>query len=188
MKRFTKLYTWLVITIFYFNTTMPSAYCGSNDNSGSLHISKSLASISKTYTPSSSNNHKFIIHIKDIHCNYKVQKNISLILKQLITDRTTSLVTLEGAAGIIKTDIFSIIPDKNVKQSVCDQFIKKGILTGAESLSIIEGSGLPFTLWGLEDTNLYIENFKTFRDIKFSYKNIRLTLTKVKKLITLIKT
>ena len=107
---------------------------------------------------------KFVIHIKDIHCNYGIQNNISRILTQLITKHNIKLVTLEGACGPIDTSVFKIFPDVNTKQMVCNKFVKKGVLTGAESLSISRGDDLLFSLWGIEDTDLYIKNLRIFQN------------------------
>ncbi|MCB1196376.1 hypothetical protein KDK77_09345, partial [bacterium] len=101
--------------------------------------------------------------IKDIHCNYGVQDNIAKILDVLIRSNGISLVSLEGAAGEIATSPYSALPDQKAKKEVCDNFIKKGILTGAESLSIWKGNALPFELWGVEDAAAYVENFSLFR-------------------------
>ncbi|MEW6536669.1 MAG: hypothetical protein AB1454_13750 [Candidatus Auribacterota bacterium] len=130
---------------------------------------------------------RFVIHIKDSHCNYETQNNIFRILESLIRNNDIKLVAMEGAAGEIDTSPYRVFPDKNTRESVCDNFVKKGVLTGAESLSICNGSEMPFTLWGIEDQNLYIENLFCFRNTMFENSQAIACLDKIKSALDTIR-
>ncbi len=104
-----------------------------------------------------------IVHVKDIHCNYGIQESIADILEILVARYGIDLISVEAAAGEIDPSVFSVFPDVHVKEKVCENFIKKGVLTGAEKLAICNEAGLDFLLWGVETSDLYRKNLETFR-------------------------
>ena len=78
---------------------------------------------------------RLVIHIQDAHCNYEAQSNIVKILENLNKNYNVSLVSVEGADGVIDTSWFKAFPDDEVRKEVADYFMKKGEITGAEFLS-----------------------------------------------------
>lgn len=119
---------------------------------------------------SENNADKFVIHIKDSHCNYGVQSNIEKILRHLVTRCDIPLIALEGACGTVDTSVYDAFPDQQAKNLVCNQFQKKGLITGAESLSIMNSDIPQFALWGIEDPALYLENIQLFKTVYTSGK------------------
>lgn len=145
-------------------------------------IPHNLGTISSRWNPDSPPD-KFVIHIKDIHCEYGIQKSISGILEMLIRQNGIQLIGLEGANGEVDTSAFRSFPDKQAKQQVCDNFLKKGILTGAENLSITKGDSLNFNLFGVEDQRLYIDNLNYFRNTIFASQKTEFLFRKLESAI-----
>ena len=121
---------------------------------------------------SQSNSSNNIIHIKDLHCNSEIQHNISEILNIICKNNQVNLIGIEGAAGQIDTSVFQVFPDNKVKQDVCGNFVKKGLLSGTEYFAICQANTLRNELWGLENTVLYKNNLNQFRETKTIPTNI----------------
>lgn len=105
-----------------------------------------------------------IIFIQDAHCNYEVQKNISCLIDNIMANYSgqLKLVAIEGSSGVIDTSIFESFTDEQIKKRVSDYFMKEGKISGAEFLSITGPHD--FTLYGIEDKELYNRNYKAFLD------------------------
>jgi len=103
---------------------------------------------------------KLIIHIQDAHCNYEAQSNIVKILENLNKNYNVSLISVEGADGVIDTSWFKAFPDNEVRKEVADYFMKKGEITGPEFLSIT--SDYNIKLFGAETRSFYIDNLNAF--------------------------
>jgi|GEM_PF-2317896 len=101
-----------------------------------------------------------IIHIQDAHCNEEAQLNISNLLNDLVKNYGVKLVGVEGAAGKFDTERISRFPDKEVLQNVTKYFLKNGKICGSEYFSI--NKNMPDVLLGVEDKNLYAENYNFF--------------------------
>ena len=106
------------------------------------------------------NSNKLIINIQDAHCNYEAQTNIINILETLIKNHNLSLISVEGADGLIDTTWFKAFPDEEVRKEVATYFMKKGEITGPEFLSITQN--YPIKLFGAEDRTAYIQNLNAF--------------------------
>lgn len=106
------------------------------------------------------NSGKLIIHIQDAHCNYEAQTNIAKILENMVKNYNVSLVSVEGADGVIDTTWFKAFPDDEVRKEVADYFMRKGEITGPEFLSIT--TDYPIKLFGAETRSYYIENLNAF--------------------------
>ncbi len=153
------------IILFYSMVFGTSANCGQNN----ISIPANLGRIARSFNAKGAD--KLVIHIQDIHCNSTVQKNIERILKLLITCKNIRAVGIEGAGGPVDTSVFGVFPDNQVKNTVCEKFINKGVLTGAEKLSICNYNDLDFKIFGVEETSLYIDNLISFRSVYEKYKN-----------------
>jgi hypothetical protein len=70
--------------------------------------------------------------------------------------RMIRAVFLEGNSGNIDTTLFSSLPSEPIKKDVIDDFMKKGLMTGAEGFAIENASSLP--LVGIEDPALYAKS------------------------------
>jgi hypothetical protein len=129
-----------------------------------LFIPESFGSIVKKWEPEPIENNKSVILIQDAHCNYEAQHNIAKILETLVRDYKIDLVAIEGAAGDIDLSRFGKLADTKAKEKVTDIFVKRGIVTGPEYLRITKYNEAPFGLYGIEDGELYVKNFISFRN------------------------
>lgn len=131
------------------------------------------------------NSKKLIINIQDAHCNYEAQTNIVNILEGLINNYSLSLVSVEGADGLIDTTWFKAFPDEEVRKEVATYFMKKGEITGPEYLSITKDYKI--RLFGAEDRSSYIQNLNAFTssyplkaDTEKYYNSIKAALSRLK--------
>lgn len=101
-----------------------------------------------------------IIILQDIHTSYTAQRN-SAAITRLLCDKGVGLIGLEGASGAIQLNDFTAFPDKEVRSSVCDYFVRSGYIGGIEYYCVAQG--LPDSiLWGVEDKDLYKLNLNAF--------------------------
>ena len=131
------------------------------------------------------NSNKLIINIQDAHCNYEAQTNIVNILESLIKNHSLSLISVEGADGLIDTTWFKAFPDEEVRKEVATYFMKKGEITGPEFLSITQNYSIK--LFGAEDRASYIQNLNAFTssyplkaDTEKYYNSIKAALSRLK--------
>ncbi|MDP8218936.1 MAG: GNAT family N-acetyltransferase [Candidatus Theseobacter exili] len=102
--------------------------------------------------------------IKDLHCHYEAQMNISKIVNALTKHFNINLVLVEGATGLVDTSLIAAFPDSKIKRAVARQFVRKGQVTGPEFLSITRDKDSPLHLYGIEQESLYVENLKAYRN------------------------
>ena len=113
---------------------------------------------------------KVIIYIQDAHSNYEAQTNIMNILDLLVEDYGLSVAGIEGAGGVIETDLFASFPEDEIRGQVADLFMREGHLSGPETLVINKGMEYPLKLFGIENLELYNKNLKAFQD-SLPFKN-----------------
>ena len=104
---------------------------------------------------------KTVIHLQDAHCNYAAQTKISEIIEYLTRTYDVDTINLEGGAGDYNFSIFNNIPDKSIRLKVSDDFVKEGLVSGAEYFAINNQDKVK--LWGIEDVGLYMENLNVYR-------------------------
>jgi signal transduction histidine kinase len=114
---------------------------------------------------SSAGSDKTVILVKDAHCNFEAQMNIAKILDILIKDYGIKLVGIEGASG--KVDPSVALGSGNAKkgEEISKKYVKNGYLTASEALAIQKGKDFGFSIWGVEDLKLYLNNWQAFRDV-----------------------
>lgn len=106
----------------------------------------------------------FVVHIKDYHCQYDLQKNIHNILYYTISSYSNDIpVCIEGAAGNIDTALLASIPDDSVRNYVSDYLMKTGKLSGAEYYSITSNPLVPFA--GAEEPDMYNEGYRYYETV-----------------------
>ncbi|MDO8536099.1 MAG: hypothetical protein Q7S30_03720, partial [Candidatus Omnitrophota bacterium] len=127
-------------------------------------IKDSWHSNSQLQTPNS----RTIIHIQDAHCNYAAQQKISEIVSYLNKEYGVNTVNLEGGARDYDLSIFTRIADKDMREKASDYFVKEGLVNGAERFAVNNPDKI--TLWGIEDTKLYIDNLNVYRE-SLKYKD-----------------
>ncbi|MFA5143730.1 MAG: twin-arginine translocation signal domain-containing protein [Candidatus Omnitrophota bacterium] len=111
---------------------------------------------------------KVVIHIQDAHCNYAAQKKIAEIIEYLNKEHAIDTVNLEGGAKDYDLSVFTNIYDKNIREKTADYFVREGLVNGAEYFAI--NNPEKATLWGIEDTKLYIDNLSVYRE-SLKHKN-----------------
>ncbi len=126
-----------------------------------------------------------IVHIQDVHCNYEAQKNIADMLKVLAQRNDIRLVGVEGAGGPFMIDKFHVLQNKKVREKIADYFMKTGKFAGSEYLAFT--GEVPVKLYGVEELQSYMDNFRAFQEpLKFQkefeeyYQNVQEIITQLK--------
>jgi len=105
-----------------------------------------------------------VIIIQDAHCVYHVQKNIEKLLEYLLERYDISFVGLEGASG--KIDVSWVYKfNRSARKKVADKYMKEGLFTAAEKYMIVNGPEKNLFMCGVEDPELYWEDFYILRNI-----------------------
>ena len=110
-----------------------------------------------------SNDGDIVINIQDLHSHEQTQRNISSILSILDKNFGLKDIYLEGATGTVNTQWLSNIKDNSTKQKVLNTLLANGRLTGGEYFAVQTNRNN--IIKGLEDKNLYTENFKILSDM-----------------------
>ena len=154
-------------------------------NPDAVAIPKELGLIKSKFA---GNAGKLIIHIQDAHCNFEAQSNIVSMLEGMIKNYGLSLISVEGADGLIDTSWFKAFPDEEIRKEVAAYFMKKGEITGPEYLSIT--SNYPIKLFGAETKEYYIQNLNAFTtsfpyrdEMEKHYTRIKTALNNLKNVI-----
>ena len=151
-------------------------------NPDTFNLPQYLGQIKDRYN---ANSDKIVIHIQDAHCNYYAQNKIAEIIEYLNKEHGINTIDLEGGTRSYDLSIFTGIDDRSVRQKVSDYFLKEGMINGAEYFAVNNPEKV--TLWGTEDTKLYLENLDIYRDslknkdeIDKALNSISLTLDNLK--------
>jgi selenocysteine lyase/cysteine desulfurase/tetratricopeptide (TPR) repeat protein len=159
-----------------------------HDIFSNLAVPSTYGSIVKTWFPKGSGDDlPSVILLSDAHCNYDAQHNIANMLKIFISQYNINLIAVEGAKDIVDVSRFSKFQDEKAKEDIIDQFVKEGYVTGPEFLKIVKDKGLPFTLYGVEDTEIYKENFNNLQsNVKELEKN-ETAINEIKRVLSELK-
>src|SRR3989338_5038799 len=108
-----------------------------------------------------------VVHIQNVHANYKAQVNIKNILNHLTEKYGFSLIQTEGAVSKLDPTVlkFSFVPEANLK--VVDYMMREGRITGADAFAV--ETAMPIDMYGLEDDRYYLENLRLFKAV-FSHR------------------
>ncbi|MBU4304577.1 MAG: hypothetical protein KJ893_02975 [Candidatus Omnitrophica bacterium] len=126
-----------------------------------LAVSSSYGRIKEIYKGTSA---EVIVHIQDAHANYEAQTNIGNILDLLVQDYGLRVAGIEGSVGKLETELFSTFPEDEIRAQTADYFVREGKMSGPEALVISKGFEYPLALYGIEDKELYDNNFKAFQE------------------------
>ena len=118
----------------------------------------------------SKNSTNTVIHIQDAHCNYAAQKQIAKIIDYLSVEHGIRTINLEGGKGEYDLSVFTDIKDVVVRKKASDYFVREGLVSGAEYFAVNNPGRV--RLWGVEDTDLYIENLSIYRSFILHKKRI----------------
>lgn len=152
-----------------------------------LFIPECYGSIVKRWKPASSGSNRFIILIQDAHCHYEAQHNIAKILEILVRDYKIDLIGVEGAVGDLDLSRFGKLGNTKTKEKATDMFVKRGIVSGPEYLRITKYNEVPFGLYGIEDGQLYVKNFISFRESMSNSKETQYFMDELSGVISRLK-
>ncbi|MFA4981737.1 MAG: hypothetical protein WC592_04635, partial [Candidatus Omnitrophota bacterium] len=127
-----------------------------------------------------------VIHIQDAHCNYSCQHKVADIIGYISKEYGVNMVNVEGGAKDYDLSLFTTISNIETRQKVADYFVSEGIINGAEYFGINNPEKVK--LWGIEDTNLYIENLKIYRESLGRKENIEKYLNSISNSLDNLKT
>ena len=122
-------------------------------------LPKSLGEVKFT---NAGNSEKIVFHIQDAHCNYDAQKKVSEVISYLNKKYGVNCVNLEGGSGDYDLSLFTNMHNKDARGETADYFMKWGRLNGAEVFAVNNPDKVQ--LWGIEDSDLYLNNLSAYRD------------------------
>ncbi|MDR3112814.1 MAG: hypothetical protein LBU09_00375, partial [Endomicrobium sp.] len=122
------------------------------------------------------NSDRVIVQIQDLHSHEETQRNIANILSYLDSKHTIDNIYVEGADKEIDAAWLG-----EIEEAISDSLLKRGILTGAE-LYLIK-SQKPRVLKGIEDRQIYADNFKRLIKIYESKAEIEALLPQVREFL-----
>lgn len=125
---------------------------------------------SRTYT---GNGDLVIFLFRDLHAQEEAQMSIAQAIENLTDKVGLSQVFMEGADGPVRTLLYQAFPDEKLREQISREFLKEGILTGAEYAAIKTGIGGGIRLFGVEDARIYVEDFKSFRQVRKVYELLK---------------
>ena len=144
-----------------------------------LAVPSELASVQEIFKGESGK--PSVILIQDAHCVLDAQKHIAGLIDLFQKQHGLNLVALEGGAGKLDPVIFRAFPDRETKESVFNEYLKRGEISGAEWASILNEK--PGAFWGVEDKKLYRLNKDAFVRTQHERGNLLHELERVKKLL-----
>ncbi len=135
----------------------------SSFNSEMFSVQPRYGSVSAQYPVLVPNDEtKTLILIQDAHLNYEAHKNIAAILEQLHIQYGLRLILIESADGQTGMSHLRGIGGKEYAIQLAERYLKSGMISGDEYLDMT--SDYPLTLWGIEDMDLYDQNFEAYED------------------------
>jgi hypothetical protein len=180
-----KLISLVISFVFLFQQAVPAQHPISNVNIKELSrttIDPENFSVPRdiaiTKDLKSTENGKLIINIKDVHDNYRAQVSIVEVLDNLLMNYDIRFVGVEGSEGYIDTSILSEFPDKEAKEITADHLMREGKISAGEFFAAV--SDEPVMLYGIDDSELYLKNYKAFLEL-LEYKKENIGKVKVLK-------
>jgi hypothetical protein len=135
-----------------------------------------------------------VIHIQDAHSSFEAQENLSAIITYLSKAKTSEsqathdiLIGIEGASGPVELSAFREYPLADVRQRIGKDFVKKGVFTGSELAAIAAEDDNQISLYGVEDTQLFTENFRAFYGIATKQSELEIELEALEESLNLLK-
>ena len=128
---------------------------------------------------------KLVIHIQDAHCNENAQLKISNIIESINKEYGIDCLNLEGGVGAYDLSVFNGLEGREIRERTADYFLKWGRISAGEYFAIKNPDKIK--LWGIEDTLLYLDNLKIYREsleykdrVDHSLEQLELILQKLK--------
>jgi len=130
-------------------------------NIPSLELSPSIGSVHDSFIRK--DNKKTVYLIQDAHESLDAQKNIRLILEELVKSKQVDFVAFEGGSRQLDRSFYSFVEDINLNQKVIDQLFKEGFISGLERFAIDATKNTK--LFGVEDETVYFQNINSIKNI-----------------------
>ncbi len=138
-------------------------------------------------TTASSQDDILIYLIQDAHTNESAQRNIAktidLVLEQ--SKHQTPFVFLEAGFGDSSLSPLRQYGTVKQRQAIAEKYLKRGYIQGPDYLDLT--SDKPFTLWGVEDKELYWKALGHYRYLKDNRPDIHNYLDRVRRTIRTLK-
>ncbi|MBN1493861.1 MAG: hypothetical protein JW938_06895 [Candidatus Omnitrophica bacterium] len=131
---------------------------------------------------------RIIIHIQDAHSNLDAQVNLARIICELIpqiSEQENPFIGIEGAIGGYDLKELRDFPIKEARDIVGRNFVKDGKFIGAEYASVI--SDRDFTLYGLEDKGLLMQDYNAFYHVSEKQDDIEKAIAEIEQQIEELK-
>ncbi len=157
----------------------------------SFQFPQSVATIEDSYqsqghkvTRSPVTGHQKTIYLfQDAHTNESGQRNLAKALDTLLTHEKDIRYVFTEAG--VEDNSLTFLREKaplHARKRASDIFLKKGLLHGAELLQLT--SDHDFTLWGVEDMELYIKALENYRDVASVRPKLKDYLAKIRSTLT----
>ncbi|MDD3088861.1 MAG: GNAT family N-acetyltransferase, partial [Candidatus Omnitrophica bacterium] len=103
---------------------------------------------------------EMVINIKDVHDNFGAQESIVSVLDNLLTNYDIRFIGMEGSEGYIDMSMISAFPDEEAKKTTAGYLMREGRISAGEFFAAL--SGTPVMTYGIENSELYLRNYKAF--------------------------
>ncbi len=183
-----RLCVWIMAAVFSFD----SGICAQPFSSiPPAVVSRDFPVITKIAVPSemgsiqtqhyASGSKPFVIVIQDAHAVMDAQNNIQGLIQLLQKEYGVDLVAFEGGKGKLDPTLLRAFPDNFIKKKVMAGYLARGELTGIEMAAIFNAGEAAY--YGIEDWDLYRENFTAFLKASENKQKILTELSHLKALI-----
>ncbi len=170
------------LVLSFFISTLFTNFSYSNQvalqlQNQTLLISPKIGKITETF--SGTGNQEFLI-IQDLHLEKTTQQNISKIIQNIdeFYGKRLSSIVLEGAFDEeIKSPFLENLNNQEAKNKIAEYLLNNNELTGPEYFALTNPKKIK--LEGLEDKNIYLENFYALYDSLKNYEKLETILSKI---------
>jgi len=142
-------------------TITPPSLFGPKSPQIQFRIPESIALIEDSYL--APNATKTIFLMQDAHTNDSGQINLAKALEHILKGQAIQYVFTEAGEGDNSLSYIKKHVDGQTRHQVSMAFLRKGMLQGAEHLSLTGSTD--FTLWGVESPQLYKEGLILYQRI-----------------------
>jgi len=133
-------------------------------------------SVRNLTVPTAGANGKTIIYLQDVHLNPEAQENLARTLQELIDQKATGLIALEGAFAPIDLSVFRRTPYKKSVKAVADYLLKEKRISGPAYTALVSPATVP-PFVGVDDRRHYEANVQAYRSSELLAKNYKQRLS-----------
>lgn len=174
-----------ILTIFSPETPVSSQLASPDFAASEFTFPKEWGSVAFIETPPVVSAGKTVVFIQDAHVNYQAQKNTAAIVDDLASRYGVRLILLEGGEGDGSLAFMRKRGTPSARLQVAEEDLRKGLLSGAEYLDIV--SEHPLILWGIEDAQLYAENYSGFLEAEEARQSLEPEIASLRAIIEQLK-